>query len=206
MLALQRRINDAWHNYSWPRRYVMGIDPATHFTFDERKPMGLTKNHEYTDNDGDSILVREAAWAEGNVVALLEATDSVSNESASAYINAVDSIPLALNVLGYDRPSAEFAAAGATTYNGQSANRTIPSSKQQRDRNVVEALDLLIGADIYDQRTAEREARDEARTKLAEAVDHVARNGVSRVNADTLQIAVADYKKAVDAVGEPSAL
>ena len=209
---IQRMIIDAYCGYS-SQRYMLGIDQAT--TNERSKPMGLTKDHRYTDNDGDYIEVRKPHNDPDGTVAHVATND----DEAGAYVTSNTAVPLALNVLGYDRPSSELYAEGSTQYNGKSANTPIPSSQEQRDANVALAIDYLRGADIFDQRVAEREAKaaeraayvaehearieakEVARTKLAELADLVASDGVTRVRADALQIAVTDYKKAVDAVG-----
>jgi len=192
-------------NFCIPQTFMVGIDEAA---YNERsKPMGLTKDHKYTDNDGDYIEVRKPHdWEDGGVVAVLEANDVDSDESATAYVNAVDSIPLALNVLGYDRPSAELNAAGPTAYNNHTAHTPIPLSKEWRDANVATAIDYLRGADIYDQRAAERkaaevaneaeykrllEARDKANVELHEAAKRINTLGIYHVSLDGLTKALA---------------
>jgi hypothetical protein len=207
---------DAWGNWAVTL-------PGSNSTNNERsKPVGLTTNHKYTDNDGDTIEASEAdSWAEGDVVALLKATDNDSGESASVYVTPEYSLSLALNVLGYDRPSAKPYAAGSTSYNGKSANRSIPSSKSVRDAHIAEAIDLLIGADIYDPREAERKAREAerlaaneakkardaklatelgvARERVRRISESVAYYGITAVRADELAEATAKYKAAYEA-------
>ena len=52
---------DAVENYAMPMRIMVGIDEAT---FNERsKPVGLTNDYKYTDEDGDLIEVRASLTA-----------------------------------------------------------------------------------------------------------------------------------------------
>jgi hypothetical protein len=223
--AISRRLAERWldsqYSYSMPSRWLIG---CTNPNVDERsKPVGLTTNHKYTDRDGDTIEASEAdSWAEGDVVALLKATDSDSGESASVYVTPENSIPLALNVLGHDRP--HVLSNFETIVGGYKAAGVVIGSTEMRDKTLANAIAYLKSVDRYDQRVAERKAEEEAkaareaeqaarveakeasRQRLAEVVGHVAVHGIDRVRADALQIAVADYKKAVDAVGAPSAL
>jgi hypothetical protein len=207
---LKERLIKAQHSYSWPRRYVMGIDPATHFTFDERKPMGLSKEYAYTDNDGDTLTIDENGVDD-------EATGWISDMSEDGFnITAANSVPLALNMLGYDRPkagAAVHAKVGNSSY-GYSADYLLGSSS--RESLVAQAIANLLAVDSYDQRQDERKARDEerkariaardaARARLDEVIEYTHLHGITTLNADSLQIAVSEYKKAVAEVGAPSA-
>lgn len=151
--------------YGMPQRCLTGINPAKWDAaiIDERsKPVGLTKEHVYTDEDGDTIEVQKKNEGEPHAVI------GVKDESY-AYIQPEYSIPLALNVLGYDRPSAKPYAAGPTKYRDATANEAIPGSQIARDTNIAKAIDLLIGADIYDQRIAKRKADEDAKVEADKA-------------------------------------
>ena len=163
-----------------PQRWVAGMPPVIttplknlsqemldlYFgktTRNERsKPVGLTKEHVYkVDADGRELSI------EGSVrdprSAYISVLNRKTSRGAAIWLDHADTIPLAINVLGYDRPSAERNAAGPTTYNGHTAHATIPSSQERRDANVALAIDYLRGADIYDQRQAELEAEEKAK-------------------------------------------
>jgi hypothetical protein len=190
------------------QRIVLGFDPAN---INERsKPVGLTKEHSYTDNDGDKLTVEEnpdddlaIAW--------------VSHLSENGFnVTAENSVPLALNILGYDRPSSAPYVAGPTTYNGRTANRSIPTSKSTRDAHVAEAIDLLIGADIFDQREVERkefeakaaakrdaeyakhkqESFDHAKQSYADAIRDQIASGIDAESAAKVQAALSAYETA----------
>lgn len=203
---------DAMPSYTREQlKLYYGIDPVI---INERsKPVGLTKEHVYKDKDGDIIEIHKNDEEPHAVIGV--------KEGYYAYIQPEYSLPLAINVLGYDRPSAEPYASTATEYNGQFANTPIPTSKEARDANIAKAVDLLIGADIADQRIAANKAADEvkaakaaklearisakefARVSLASAVNVARDFGISPSRADELIAAASDYKAAVAAVGSP---
>ena len=199
---------------SFRQRFMTGSLPVT---LNERsKPMGLTKYHTYTDNEGDSIRV-EHDGPEG-VVAYLDIEQVDGNDGV--YVTPEFSIPLALNVLGYDRPSAKPYAAGPTKYRDATANEAIPGSQVARDTNIAKAIDLLIGADIYDQRVAANKAAGEVKAakeakakrdaelnaelaattrKLRNLSETVADFGVTAIRAEEIAEAAAKYKAAFEA-------
>ncbi|MDR6794334.1 hypothetical protein J2X12_002929 [Pseudarthrobacter oxydans] len=156
---VERLARDQYSNFR--QRWMTGIDPQT-FPINERsKPMGLTTSHKYTDNDGDTIKVSEAdSWAKSDVVALLEATDSDSGESASVYVTPEYSVPLALNVLGYDRP--HILSNFETVVGNSTSLGVVINSSEMRDKTLANAIAYLKSVDRYDQRTAERKAEEEA--------------------------------------------
>jgi hypothetical protein len=156
---------DAIENYAMPSRHFIGLDPAN---INERsKPVGLTTSHKYTDNDGDTIEVNAAHHGGDGVTAVLKATDSDSGEYASVYVNAVDGIPLALNMLGHDRPhilSNFETTVGEATHHG-----VVIVSTEHRDRTAAAAIAYLKSVDRYDQRQAERKAKEDAKAKAEAA-------------------------------------
>lgn len=206
---------------NFQQRYVTGIDPAAWDAaiINERsKPMGLSKKHVYTDKDGDTIAIKAPVEADGEeAVAYVKVVQY--GEYAGVFVDAKSSIPLALNVLGYDRPSAKPYAAGPTKYRDATANEAIPGSQIARDTNIAKAIDLLIGADIYDQRVdaneaaAKREAEakrarhDELLTKRNEAADQLRRAtsdlnriGVGPSTVLAVKTATEKYETAQDAL------
>lgn len=163
---------DAVENYAMPSRHFIGIDEAT---FNERsKPMGLSKTHEYATLGGptDRRLIVEKVLGRNpeDATAFLAAGDRRNG----VFVTNADSVPLALNVLGYDRPGTEMHAAGPTSYNGHVANKTIPTTQWKRDANVAKAIDLLRGADVFDQRTAANKAADEVEAAKKKAIEEAA--------------------------------
>jgi hypothetical protein len=137
------------------RRWMTGIDPQTFPKVDERsKPVGLTTSHIYTDQDNDSIEVTQTS----NAVACVTV-----NGGRAAYVKAEHSVPLALNVLGHDRPHSltDYKA----TVGGQSAYSVTIESQAQRDRALAGAIASLKSVDRYDQKAAQRKAEAEAQAK-----------------------------------------
>ncbi|MBT2587986.1 hypothetical protein [Arthrobacter sp. ISL-95] len=178
------------------------------------KPLGLTKDHKYTDSDGDAIEVSAPHNApEGTVAHLL--IEQGGDDGVGVYVDASTSVPLAINVLGYDRPSAGRSAAGATRYNGHEVNRMIPGNHDERDANVAEAIDLLRGADIFDQREASKaaaagaeakrkadyeasklESLNRAKSSFEDALTLAALDGASAESAAMVQAALSAYETA----------
>jgi hypothetical protein len=240
MDELSVTLEQARHSYSWPKRYLMGVPPGTYElqlsamnlsqelldlyygkteTSNERsKPVGLKEAHNYTDNDGDKLTIEENPDDDLAIAWVSDLSEDGFN------VTVENSIPLALNVLGYDRPDAGAAVEAIVGRYGFGRNPNHISGKDSRDELLAQSIANLLAIDAYDQRAAERKAEEEAkaarvaeqmararakelaRQKLTEVVDYVAMHGVNRLHADSLQIAVSDYKKAVDEVGAPSAL
>lgn len=212
---------DAIENYAMPSRHFIGLDPAN---INERsKPVGLTTHHKYTDNDGDTIEAFEASsWAREDALALLKATDNESGESASVYVSSANSIPLALNVLGHDRPEAGTMVQATVGHSSAAFSGTYITGNDKRAALLAEAIARLLAIDAYDQRLAERKAEEEAaakreaehkkrvdakefaRKKLLDLTMTVADFGATPDRADELIAAAKDYKAAVAAVGAPS--
>lgn len=226
-----RREAQALAEYSMPSRHLIGMSPEPgtleltlsnlspelidlyYGTTTERsKPLGLTKDYEYPDFEGDAIK----AMSIDDDIDARGAALVVSAPAGGAYVDPKHALPLAINVLGYDRPSAERFEAGPTEYNGHKANRLIPSSQSLRDANIAEAIDLLIGADIFDQReagraeaAAKRKAEQEAQTRAArqsslnkakaifeQAAAAAALSGASAETAARVQAALSAYETA----------
>lgn len=211
----------ATENYCIPQRLLVGAEPGSreiklsqlelsqelidlYFgkTTERSKPLGITRDYVYDDEDGAYIAThpKEGGKPE-DVVALIEVPDGVM-----PYVRASNSVPLALNILGYDRPSAELFAAGPTTYNGHTANRVIPSSQGDRDAAVAEAIDLLIGADIFDQRQAGKAATEAKRKAEYEASKLASLNRTKAIFEQTLAAAALDGASAESAAEVQAAL
>lgn len=199
-----QRWMDAVENYAMPSRHIVGIDEPT---FNERsKPMGLTKDHNYTDSDGDTIT---AQTVDSDSATERGATTLLCAGGGGTYVEAAAAIPLALNVLGYDRMGK--LGGFETTVGVYVSHGVLVNSQEKRDRALAIAVANLKSIDRYDQRADERraaeeanaaalEAKEAARRRLNEAAGRISAGVVTDLNVDTLQIALADYKKAVDAV------
>ncbi len=193
--------------YGHPVRFVTGIDPAAwdaSIINERSKPMGLTNRHEYESprKSGRKLSITKSHFEEGVYI-----TATRYDECESTWVAKSDTVPLALNVLGYDRPDAKPYAAGPTTYNGKVANRDIPSTESVRDAHVAEAVDLLRGASIFDQRAAARSASAEAAAKRD--AEHAKRKAIEEAAAKAARAAVAEreiaerfFRKAKDAYSE----
>jgi hypothetical protein len=155
-----RMVSDAYLG-NFRQRWAIGFDQKT---FNERsKPMGLTKDHEYTDNEGDAIRVEAADPLDArDAVAFLNIKQVDDDEGF--YVLPAFSIPLALNVLGYDRPSAAQFSFVAEVGN-YTAGKTAPTGQYSRDALLAEAIASLRAVDAYDQRQVERKAKEDAKAK-----------------------------------------
>lgn len=122
--------------------------------------MALTGYYKYADKDGDFVEVTPIPQLdEANGVAVIETGDS----GTATYVTTADSVPLALNVLGYDRPEDERVSTGV--FEIGSCKAPVASSQLQRDEQVELAAALLTAVDAYDKRTirlATAEKRREA--------------------------------------------
>ena len=121
--------------------------------------MGLTKKHEYTDGDGDAIRIQK--WTAGGHVAHIEAA------KYGSFVNAADSIPLALNVLGHDRP--QLGEPAAVRSAGDAYYVVVIGSDAHRDELLARAAANLRAIDLYDQHVVKKKADEEAAAKAAEA-------------------------------------
>lgn len=220
LLAIQDRVNKVAHDFTIPahihdntatcdcqwgfrRRFILGADATI---INERsEPVGLTKEHVYKGRDGDKVTASFAVPDYATATLKIEDCDT-----ACAYVSEADSIPLALNVLGYNRPPSAHGGAGPTSYRGHEADTAIPGSQTTRDKNVALAIDLLLGADIFDQRQAAFKAEEANRAKLADDLvaaqkrlrglsESIADYGVTAYRADELADATAKYKAAYEA-------
>lgn len=211
-------------NHVIPQRWVTGVLPLDELstvakslsqemldlyfgktTCNERsKPVGLTKDHVYKDSDGDSLTARNA----GN-----DGTVLITEVSADgAYVSKADSIPLALNVLGYDRMGK--LGGFETTVGGYVSHGVLVNSQEKRDQALAIAVGNLKSIDRYDQRADERRAAAEAKKaydakrvadleaatkKLRSLSETVADFGATAIRAEELAEAAAKYKAAFDA-------
>ena len=189
------------------QRFMAGAIPVT---LNERsKPVSLTKYHTYTDNEGDSIRV-EHDGPEG-VVAYLDIDQVDGNDGV--YVTPEFSIPLALNVLGYDRMEA---LGGFTTTIGEATSHgVLVSSPQHRDRVLSIAVAYLKSVDRYDQREAakafeakvaakraaeyakyKQESFDKAKSAYAAAVADQFWRGIDAESTAKVQAALSAYETA----------
>lgn len=149
---------EAGRYYGYPgQRYVIGIDAAS---LNERsKPVGLTKNHKYTDEDGDFIEVEpRGSYASEDVVASFTVTDCASHEEATTHLRQTDSVPLAINALGYDR--AELLDNLVVQHEGYVANGRVIRNEDERREVFAKAVAFLKSVDRYDQRDVQRKAAE----------------------------------------------
>lgn len=114
------------------------------------KPVGLTKRHEYIDSDGDKVTASYAVPA--GATACLQVEDC---DTACAYVSKTDSVALALNVLGYDRPGTAQSSFVAEVGN-YTAGQATPGGQHSRDALLAEAIAKLQAVDSFDQREVER--------------------------------------------------
>jgi hypothetical protein len=137
--------------------------------------VALTKSYKYIDNDGDEITVSEAPEWVANIVATLEARDVDEDEGATVYVTSRDSVPLALNMLGYDRP--EDGPLMPASVSVDDAVAFLADSQAARDLQVKNAAALLMAVDAYDKRQARlataAERREAAAHRLSMAVNRV---------------------------------
>jgi hypothetical protein len=122
--------------------------------------MALTKSHTYTDQDGDTIEVPQSFPGFPDV--LLRLADS--EDSIGVYVDPKDAAPLALNILGHDRPDYEPLA---TTFSVEEAVAHIAGSKSSRDAQLNLAAALLKAVDAYDRREKRRATDAERRERAA---------------------------------------
>jgi hypothetical protein len=139
-----------------PSRWLLGCtDP---YINERSKPMGLTKDHRYKDRDGDVVEITKASLTTAGAALV-----SV-NGGERAYISPKFSVPLALNMLGCDRPSAAQFSFVAEVGN-YTAGKATPTGQYSRDALLAEAIASLRAVDAYDQRQAERKAEEDAKAK-----------------------------------------
>lgn len=127
--------------------------------------MGLTKEHHYEDADGDTILVQDISASSAKrrgATALLQAA------GGGTFVEPGNSVPLALNVLGYDRPGAGDGS--SVSADGFFVPGIRIQGDAQRAELAAKAISYLKSVDIYDQQAAERKAKEaeEAAAKAAE--------------------------------------
>lgn len=126
--------------------------------------MALTSSYSYYDNAGDELSVNEPH--SGSFAAYVTAAED------GVYVKREDSVAVALNMLGYDRPKDERVSTGRLEVGDVGA--FIADSQATRDNQVNLAAALLTAVDAYDQRakrlaTAEKR-REAAAISLSKAV------------------------------------
>lgn len=132
------------------QRWITGIAPPT----ERSEPLGLTRDYTYDDGDNAYISVHPKEGDEPeDVVALIEAPDGVM-----PYVRAKDSVPIALNILGRDRPTPGASVMVAVGRHAAGYTSDAISGSDSRDRLLVAAIANLLAIDAYDQRCAESKA------------------------------------------------
>lgn len=190
-------------NFCIPQTFMVGIDPAA--SNERSKPMGLNKEHVYKDQDGDKVT---ASFAVPDYATATLTVDD--GDTACAYVSKADSVPLALNVLGYNRPQHSGVGSVRASVNGITTTGYLPASQTLRDQRFAEAIAGLLAVDVYDQREASRKADEERARKLTEDLvaaqqklrgisEDVADHGVTAFRADELAKAAAVFKAAYEA-------
>jgi len=188
-------------NFCIPQTFVTGIDPAkwdaavgphwwpqsvelpsnTSTSNERSKPVGLTRDHKYTDNDGDTLLIAEADEDEPLAIAWI---DKLSNP-CGFNVTVENTVPLALNVLGHDRPTlGDWALSSTVVVRGDG----------HREELLAQAAANLRAIDLYDQHVVKKKADDEAAAKAAEIAAAKA-----RVEVANREIAERHLRKAKDA-------
>lgn len=136
--------------------------------------MTLTKDHRYADHENDSIEVQTAddgAIEEAGSLGLL-----YLGSSGGAYVEPKFAAPLALNILGHDRPDDDPLAA---KFSVEDSTAHIASSQFFRDEQLNLAAALLMAVDAYDRREKRRATAEERRERAAESLSR----DVARLNA-----------------------
>ena len=118
--------------------------------------MGLTGNYKYTDNDGDWIEV------EGDVGRPL-----VKTSDEGAYVGEAESLPLALNVLGYDLDEEDRLADNVSV---EDAVVIIAQTPMLRDFQLRHAAALLKAVIAFDKRAVRLAAAEKRREAAAQAL------------------------------------
>jgi hypothetical protein len=133
--------------------------------------MALSKSYSYYDSE-DSLSIHESH--NESFVAYIEPIDN------GFYIKPEDSVPLALNVLGYDRPEDERVSTGR--FEVGDAGAFIADSEAVRDRQVRTAAALLTAVDAYDKRAARLATAEKRREAAAISLSRA----VATINAKTI--------------------
>lgn len=223
--AIQDAVNRATVDYWWsiPQRVMAGTGPnavnqalqfinnhSDKLRDNERsKPMGLTKEHVYKDTENDRTLRIEDSVSDPQAPYINVAG---KGSGAGIWLDRADTIPLALNVLGFDRMGK--LGGFETTVGGYVSHGVLVNSQEKRDQALAIAIANLKSIDRYDQRADERKAAEEAKKahdakliadlestkqKLRELSETVADFGVTAIRAEELAEAAAKYKAAFDA-------
>lgn len=125
--------------------------------------MAITKSYTYSDHSYDTIEVSNCIG---------DANAYISPMDEGVYVTTKNSVPLALHMLGHDRPVDEPVSTGRFEVGTSVA--FIPDSNFDRNELANEAAALLLAVDAYDQRqdrlaTAEKR-REAAATTLSKSV------------------------------------
>lgn len=147
--------------------------------------MALTKDHEYYDKDGDTIGVEVTS----------DTTHGVYLASGGAYVQPEHSVPLALNILGHDRPVDERVSTGR--FEVGDAGAFIADSQVARDRQVDTAAALLTAADAYDKRVIRLATAEKRRQQALESLA----DSFARVNKPATEWTGDDVGKLREALG-----
>lgn len=125
--------------------------------------MGLTEEHRYT-NDGRKLTVERSIDDDRSVYINV----GEGSYGAGIWLDFADTVPLALNVLGYDRP--ELGDEAASWSGATFCYSVVASSSDHRDELPAQAAANLKAVDLYDQSLAKKQADEEAAAKAAEAL------------------------------------
>lgn len=119
--------------------------------------MAVTREYTYSDNDFDTIEVSQG----GGI-----GTAYISPMDEGFYVTPKNSVALALNMLGHDRPVDEPVSTGRFEVGTQSA--FLANSAEERNKMLDAAAALLLAVDATDRRQ-ERLATAEKRRESAAA-------------------------------------
>lgn len=186
---------------SLPWRYMTGLGSDGKFevtlptsnasTPNERsKPVGLTKEYRYDDPHNSRRLEIERS-IDDNQGVYINVSNKAIGSSAGIWLRHEDTVPLALNVLGRNRPElGEWALASTVVVRGDG----------HRDEVLAQAAANLRAIDLYDQHLVKKKADEEAAAKAAEIAAAKARVEVANreIAERHLRKAKAAYLNAVD--------
>jgi hypothetical protein len=186
-------------NHIFPQMWVTGRGSDGSFevtmpqsnasTINERsKPVGLTKEYRYEDRHNNRRLEIERSIDDSQSV-YINVSNRVNSSSAGLWLDYADAVPLALNVLGYDRPTLgerQGALAGGWYDAGM-----VVTSDSHRDKQLAQAAASLRAIDLYDQHLVKKRADEAAAAKAAEIAAAKA-----RVEVANREIAERHFRKA----------
>lgn len=126
--------------------------------------MTLTKKHTYADQDGDSITMLPAY---PSFPIALRVAEEADGDSAAAYVDSKFAAPLALNILGHDRPDDDPLA---TKFSVGQSTAWLAQAEGARNDQLDLAAALLMAVDGYDQRAVRLATAEERRNRAAQSL------------------------------------